>query len=418
MRTQESAKRRAKRTGHGAACEAPSRKIAPGLGFAHRGCCKWPEGNADRYAGGHRRGSAAIPLILAVLLTIGAAVYFLKQSPGNGSVDGPDPAGIAAPTAPVSPSLDSPDESDGRLTVDPNAPTTVGDIEVRQVGDYGGRRKVFTGTGTIAGSVGLFGGGFPDEWTVHIEPSKVSRGKKSAELRVIESEPDMTTFEARDLPMGAYRVYAAAPSMRSRPVEIALFKLEGMEHLDGMNHVNVTLDLRPMAAVDGTVRSANGDAAEGVPVFLMPHGIQLESPMEAVTDAAGVYRFDAVPQGPWFLQVSSKRKPPVSPVPIKVGTTRMELEDTQLPPLTSIDILVVDEFARPFPDASVTGYLRGTGSGSFRGTTDGLGHLIVRYQSAGPWRIDATSEIDGFKGRVDLSLEANDEPAQHRIIIR
>lgn len=375
-------------------------------------------GSIHGNGGGDARGNVAIPVILAVLLTIGVTLYFLQQSPADGTVEGPDPTGIAAPAAPPAPSLASPEGSAGRLNVDPNAPSAVGDIEVRRVGDYGGRRKIFEGTGTIAGSVGLFGGGFPDQWTIHIEPSKVARGKDSAEPRIIESEPNMTTFEARDLPMGAYRIYAAAPGLRSRPTEIALFKLEGMEHSAGVDYVNVTLDLRPMAAVDGTVRSANGNAAEGVHVFLSPHGVQLEPPMEAVTDAAGVYRFDSVPQGPWLLQVGAKRKPLVSPIPIKVGTTRMELPDSQLPPLTSIDILVVDEFARPFPNASIAGYLRGAGSGSFKGLTDGVGRFSARYLSAGPWRIEATSEIDGFSGRIDVSLEAGDEPAQHRIIIR
>lgn len=298
-------------------------------------------------------------------------------------------------------------------------PRTVGTVEARPAGRDGGLERVFVGVGSIMGQVRMADGSVPPQWTVHLEPSLVGRGRDSAVPRTLEASPNEETFEMRDVPLGAYRIYAAAPGYRSTATELALYKLEGREHLPGVTFVNVTLTLKPMASVDGIVRRSNGDPADALDVFLLPtRTVAPGDRLEAKTDLAGVYRFDAVPAGSWLLCVGHPTTPLVSPRPTEVGSTGLELDPVELPPLATLDVLVVDEAARPFPDVDLVGYLRGAGRGSIRGRTGPQGRFRADYLQPGPWRVEATYTTLDYKGKRDWLLEAGVEVLEREIIIR
>ena len=298
-------------------------------------------------------------------------------------------------------------------------PRTLGSIEARPAGADGGYTRVFDGVGTIAGQVRMPDGSAPPRWTLHLEPSLVTRGRGVAVTRTVEAAPTEETFEVRDLPMGAYRVFATAPGFRSAAVEVALYKLEGLEHLPGMNYVNLTVTLQGMASVDGIVRRASGDPADGLPVHLLPHASAAPGDrISTATDLAGVYRFDAVPEGRWLLCVGDPAVPLISPRPVKVGIRPLELEEVQLPALATLELMVVDEAARPFPDVDVVGYLRGAGRGSIRGRTGPQGRFRADYLQPGPWHIEATYATLGYTGKRDWILEATGVTIEKELIIR
>lgn len=371
-------------------------------------------GRGEAQSGGPRRGAAL--LWLAVVLAVGVIAWLSLSAPSEtpGETPNETPAeGRVTDEDPVQdpPAADLEDVGEG--------PRTVGTIEARPAGLDGGFARVFDGRGTIAGQVTTIDGSPPPRWTLHLEPSLVAPGRANAESRTVEAQPNEETFELRDVPMGAYRVYATAPGLRSSAQEVALYKLEGHEHLPGVNYVNVTVTLRPMASVDGTVRRANGNPADGLEVHLVPQ--KAAAPGErltATTDLAGVYRFDAVPPGAWTVRVGDPVRPLTAPRPFTVAARGIELDEVQLPDLVTLEILVVDEAARPFPDVEVVGYVRGSGSGSLRGTTDPQGRLRVDYLNPGPWRVEATYEALGFAARRDWVLEVSDEIQEEEIVLR
>ena len=217
--------------------------------------------------GAPERGTALLWVaVLAALALIGWMA--LSGRGGRPPADaGPAPVGRSA-------GPESPEEAPGTggpLEEPAPGPRTMGTIEARAAGQDGGYTRVFDGVGIIAGQVRMEDGSAPPRWTLHLEPSLVTRGRGEAVTRTVEAAPAEETFEVRDLPMGAYRVFATAPGHRSSAVEVALYKLEGLEHLPGMNYVNLTITLRAMANVDGIVRRANGDPADELAVHLLPH---------------------------------------------------------------------------------------------------------------------------------------------------
>lgn len=359
------------------------------------------------------RGAAL--LWIAVLAALALIGWMALSSRGE-----TPPADAATAPEGRSAGPESPEDVPGGPLEDPApGPRTLGSVEVRPSGGDGGYTRVFDGVGTIAGQVRMEDGSAPPRWTLHLEPSLVTRGRGEAVTRTVEAAPAEETFEVRDLPMGAYRVFATAPGHRSPAVEVALYKLEGLEHLPGMNYVNVTVTLRAMANVDGIVRRANGDPADGLAVHLLPRVSAAPGDrISTVTDLAGVYRFDAVPEGNWLLCVGDHAAPLVSPRPVQVDTRPLELDDVQLPPLASLELLVVDEAARPFPDVDVVGYLRGAGRGSIRGRTGPQGRFSADYLQPGPWRIEATYATLGYTGKRDWVLEATGMAIEKELIIR
>jgi len=302
----------------------------------------------------------------------------------------------------------------------PTGPRAVGGFEMGVEHEYTLYGRVFDGTGTITGEVTIDPGTvYPKAWTVTLEPSRVADGSERAITRVIHGEPGQRTFELRDLPMAAYRIHAEAPGMASMAQEVALFKIEGHEHLAGMDNVHATVKLRKVAYVDGAVRTSNGDVADELPIFLVDRMNKDALALATRTDIAGLFRFDTVNSGAWMLHVGDAVRPLVPPIPVSVSGTPMRLDDVTLPPLALLKVLVFDEYGRPFPDVDLVGYLRGSGSGSFRVRSDALGTATVRYLAPGPWRVEALHAVEGQKGKADLALSASDdESTLHEIHIR
>ena len=56
------------------------------------------------------------------------------------------------------------------------------------------------------------------------------------------------------------------------------------------------------------------------------------------------------------------------------------------------------------PDAELAGHLTTTGKGQFRGVSDALGRLRVRYLPPGPWRFEGKHGVLGLEGRLDIEL--------------
>ena len=110
--------------------------------------------------------------------------------------------------------------------------------------------------------------------------------------------------------------------------------------------------------------------------------------------------------------------PLASPRPIKVGSRALELDDVLLPALATLELIVLDEAARPFPDVDVVGYLRGAGRGSIRGRTGPQGRFRADYLQPGPWRIEATYATLGYSGKRDWVLEATGVAIEKELIIR
>ena len=365
--------------------------------------------------GAPERGTAL--LWVAVLAALALIGWMALSGRGGRPPADVGAAQVGRPAGPGSP--EEVPGTGGPLEEPAPGPRAMGSIEARAAGQDGGYTRVFDGVGIIAGQVRMEDGSAPPRWTLHLEPSLVTRGRGEAVTRTVEAAPAEETFEVRDLPMGAYRVFATAPGHRSSAVEVALYKLEGLEHLPGMNYVNLTITLRAMANVDGIVRRANGDPADELAVHLLPHATAAPGDrISARTDLAGVYRFDAVPEGNWMLCVGDPAAPLASPRPIKVGSRALELDDVLLPALATLELIVVDEAARPFPDVDVVGYLRGAGRGSIRGRTGPQGRFRADYLQPGPWRIEATYATLGYSGKRDWVLEATGVAIEKELIIR
>ena len=119
-----------------------------------------------------------------------------------------------------------------------------------------------------------------------------------------------------------------------------------------------------------------------------------------------------------MLQEVDAVRPLVGSIPVVVGLKPIRLDEIVLPPLATLELLVVDEYGRPFPDVELVGYLRGTGSGSFRVQSDAVGRASIRYLAPGPWRVEAKYEPEGQTGKVDIALTVNDSETVHEVHIR
>ena len=351
-----------------------------------------------------RRGAGGVPLLLGllfVMIVLGAVI--LKGGPGDGQGE---EFGLANRAGSVVEVEDAPAKSAEVAS----GPRVMSGVEAGPAGAYASMVRVFEGTGMIFGEVQVEAGlPYPERWTVTLEPSRVAEGRDKAVTRTLTSEPGQRDFEFRDLPMASYRIGVTAAGLLSRPQEVALFKLEGYEHMPGVNVVHVTSRLIQAASVEGRVRQANGDMAENLPIFLLDRQQPKEGRLEAVTDNGGGYRFGDVPTGNWLLYAGHPVHSLTPPIPVTVQLAPLGLDELQLPPLATLEIETTDEYGRPFPGVELIGYLRGSGNGSFRRTTDAFGRSKIPYLAPGPWRVSATHEEEGRRCRMDLVLAPGEE---------
>ncbi|WP_145201663.1 hypothetical protein [Planctomycetes bacterium Poly30] len=387
------------------------------------------------------RGSAS-PLLLAslaILLAAGVAAWFLmgpERSPSPAQTVQPEASADAGADDRPKPPPGMMRESD-LIALEAKGPRTVGGIETRPAGGYESFEKVFGAPGgTVTGEIRVAGAEYPEAWTVTIEPSLVAEGRAEAITKTFVSEPGMRTFELRDLPLAAYRLSASAPGLTTSKVEVALYQVAERPGQRGLDYVTVDLTLRPMARVEGFVRQPSGEPASDLAVYLVPYvvpgadagtpdvlgeaggneagGTAAAGSIETKCNSAGSYAFENVPPGPWMLHVGDAINPLASPIPVGVQTADQRVDDVVLPPLATLELVVLDHLARPCPDVILTGYLRGKGAGHFKVTTDATGRIKVPYLTPGPWRIDAEDPLMNQKGRGDYSLTP-EGPADGRI---
>ncbi len=368
-----------------------------------------------RTKGTANRGSASTLLLgaLAFLLLSGVAAWFLL-----GPSDGPATETAIQPAAEVD---ERPAPPDGMLrqsdldAMEANGPRTVGGLETRPAGGYEPFEKVFGDVGgTVIGEIRVRGAEYPEVWTVTLEPSLLADGRDEAVTRSFTAEPGMRTFEFRDLPLAAYRVSARAPGLATAKVELALYRVKERPGQSGLDFVNLDLTLQPMAKVEGFVRQSDGNAAHDLAIYLVPYhvngALQVEVEgddrrnLKVVTNSAGSYSFDQVAPGPWMLHVGDPLRPLASPIPVGVQTADQRVDDLSLPPLATLHLVVLDSLARPCPNVEMTGYLKGSGSGSFKVKTDAVGEIHVPYLAPGPWHVEAKDVQFKQKGQGDFVL--------------
>jgi len=374
---------------------------------------------SSRGTPGARAGRGAVLLVLAVaaLGTGAALMLFDGGDPVEGGGQKRDVE--AAEGGGAIPVIEGPDV-EGQLRED-LGPTSSEGIDVRLVGEYAHVERSFEGTGTIAGAVSIDGAVDVPAWTLHIEPSVVTAGSEKATERTVEAAPGALTFEERDLPLAAYRVYATADGYRSRAAEVTMFKIANDPQGRALDYVTVDLKLRRVATVSGRVLDADGGVADDLEVFLISTSGDTRVATERQrTDANGRFEFEDVSIGPWKLHVGHPTQPLAPAVPVSVDLEPVTLDDVELPVLASIELLVVDEFARPFPNVTVAGYPRGQGAGRIGGVTDGQGRFRARYMTPGQWRIEARCDPDEgeFQGRYDYDIEATTERQQIEMVLR
>ncbi|MEM9382576.1 MAG: carboxypeptidase-like regulatory domain-containing protein [Planctomycetota bacterium] len=349
-------------------------------------------------------------LLIAILIALGFAAYTFMSGPGLRMDDASAPREVPEVEDAEAPAIADP-------TAAEDGPRTVGNLEAGPAGDYSRMERVFDGTGMIFGEVRVAPGTpYPESWTLTLEPSLMAEGRQRAESRVIESEPGQRTFELRDLPMAAYRIRAEADGLASRAQEAFLFRIKGTN--GAIDTVNADILLRPVAWVDGAIRTADGGVGDELPLYLVQRDDPDGRRYEALTNTAGTFRIDQVERGPWLLNVGDPVRPLVPSIPVNVDLSPVRLDDIVLPELATVDMVVVDTYGRPFPDVELVGYLRGTGSGAFRTRSDAVGRARVRYLTPGPWRVEAKYAREGQKGRVDISVPAGDPGTLHEIHIR
>ncbi len=368
-------------------------------------------GGGLRRSGPRAEGTLGRAALFPVaLLALAALAWVALRGAGGpaGQAAPADAQGAVAPERPLGSAGAAPGETGAASPLAAPArpegtPVPIGGIEVGAPADWASLGKVFEGTGTIAVDLRLDAGvTAPEEWTLHLAPSLSAEGRAHAVARSTAFPGRLASAEVRDVPLGGYRVFAAAPGLASAPQEVVLHKIEGYEHLPGVTWVRLTLTLRRASAVGGTLLDGFGAGAEECAVALRELGG--ERVHTAVTGPGGGYRFDAVAPGAYALWIGSEERPllPASRVDVTGGD--VAVPTLRLPPYITLDVRVVDWLDRGVPDADVRGYLTTDGRGSFEGRTDSEGHLRVRYLNPGAWRLRGAHTELSLRGDLDLQL--------------
>jgi hypothetical protein len=370
-----------------------------------------PSTRAGRASLAGRTGASSVLVVLAVVATAGLAYFGLRSGDSvaaNGETVSVAPAApgsrSAAPDAPSASAAPAtgPDAGTARIAAE-RGPVATGGIEVGEPAAWTRLEKTFTGTGTIAVDLrGANGAPVPAEWTLHLVPSPLAEGREHAQRRTRTFTRGETSIEEIDLPMGAYRVYATAAGLSSPPQEVVLHKLAGHEHLPGVSWIRVAVTLARASVVSGVLHDSRGRGAPECAVALREVGG--ERVLETVTAVNGAYRFDEVPPGGWALWIGESDRPLLPASRVDVAAEDIELPLLRLLPLVELELRAVDYLERPVPDVELSGHLAASGKGQFRGVSDALGRLRVRYLPPGPWRFEGTHAVLGLEGRLDLEL--------------
>lgn len=255
----------------------------------------------------------------------------------------------------------------------------------------------FRGVGSIRGHIEVASEEpFPRRWQLVLAPSTTLPARERALPLTLTYEDGRQDFGVSDLPLGGYDVRAEAEGFNG-PVQPVLLER-------GSEHPFVNLRLIPAGFLEGRIADAGGLPAEGVPVTLltMPDGGERVTE----TDAAGVFRFERVTDGPYELLIG-RLTSPVLPErrPLRFTAPSMTFPDIQLPPLGGLDLRVVDSLDRPIEGVRVRG--SGTKGGLIEETSDADGRISVRHLPPGHYRIRLEHAQLGER-RVAVDLEAGE----------
>ncbi|MCP3915582.1 MAG: carboxypeptidase regulatory-like domain-containing protein [bacterium] len=359
-----------------------------------------------------RRGSAEAVFVVIGVLLVGAVLCGMLFLGSTESVT-LDPS--TAPQAPPSQAqTDTVRVGDLEL---PQAALGGGDSAIELGGDEEWRDldKVFDGQGTISGTVDAAPGVvFPDGWELVVEPSKFVIGRKKAVTRVLELPGNQRTFEVRDLPMAAYRVYARARGLNCAAQEVSLYKVKGYEQMPGNHHARVMLRLMPAGFLDGSVLDDDGLPVEGLPVTI--ERLTTRERRMTLTGPDGLFAFQDVLDGKYMLYYGSPNKPLVAQEELHFRAPQVRRPEVVVPRLASIKIEVIDEHARGIPQAKV----RGFGPTPIDTLTDAYGIATLRFLPAGRYkvRVDGSSSGLDRHGKMDFHLQGDEELELVQIVCR
>ncbi|MBL4771295.1 MAG: carboxypeptidase regulatory-like domain-containing protein [Planctomycetes bacterium] len=349
-----------------------------------------------------KRGSAAWLLVLLVIVGAGLFAWLSLQGSGpdsgitRGETSGTEAAGehIHAPDlqAPIVEGL-----------------TTSSRVEAGPL-PYRKMKQVFDGRGQISGELlPNDSGQTPETWTLVIEPSQFASGREMAERREIEFPGNQTTFEVRDLPMASYRVSARAKNQASVPIEVSLFKIEGLGHRV-KDHSHVMLRMQALSVLHIALQAEDLSPASDVSVVL--ESKYTRQRWEAVTDVTGHCKIADLPAGQFSILVGYPDQPLLPRADVQISRDKPSYWKGVLPKTYPMTLRVIDEQARPLPGAIV----RGHGGAPIDGITDYQGELTLQYLPAGTYRLRAEHAASESHGRVEVTLPLEDSQPNPVII--
>jgi len=322
------------------------------------------------------RGAARIAL-LAASLVLGAGIlglWLLNERPRQ------DERSVATVAAPP-PSLEPRREPDPELLSSPATPEVRDAAPGDELEPFAPAPRPRTGMprgkGSLRGRVETASEApFPMKWDLVLRPSLTLPGRESAVTRVLSFEDGRREFEVPELPLGGYDVAVRTEGYNGRVLPVLLEP--------GSENPFVNLLIVPTGWLDGTIVDADGLPAEGIPITLF--SVPEAEERSALTGPDGVYRFEALPDGPYELLVGR----PTSPIlperrSLVFRAPQTSQEAIELPRLATLSVRVVDSLERPMEGVRVRG--SGTQGGVVDGVTDSDGRLVQKYLPAGHWRL-------------------------------
>lgn len=330
---------------------------------------------------GVKDGSAGVALAVLLALVLGALVgaWFWLRAPAPAR-DRAEPLPAAARSAPAPAPLEpNPGRTDAAA---PSAPA-------RPVEDP----DRFRGRGRIRGELALDGVEMPERWTLVLEPHPTLVGAESAARRRVEYVHGERSFEAGDLPLGGYRVYAEIAGLNSTSASVPLVR--------GSSDVYVTLRIARAGIVDGFVFDDAGAPAEGLVVTI--ESVRTRARTSAEVDATGAFVLRDVVDGDYHIDFGPVERPLVPRGQFTFKAPTLRWRETRLLPTGSARIAVVDARGIRIQDAEVQG--SGSPQGVVRGRTGGDGELRARWLWPARYEIRATAP-DGRAGRASAEIRA------------
>jgi hypothetical protein len=333
-------------------------------------------------------------LVLA-LAGVGLAGLVLWWTQGPGSEETPLDPGRAEPTAPAP----GPEVVDG-----PDGMRTEGRVQVTSPVDLRNYTKVYEGLGSIIGTVEVRPDTlpFPARWELVIEPSRMSVGREHAETRVVEMDGNQRTFEARDLPLGGYRVTARAEGYNATAHEVLLYRLAEAPNA-GKMQVHLMMHFRPAGTLVGSVLDAEGLPAEGVPVTV--GATTSNERWTATTDISGIWRLPGLVDGRYQVWVGAVTKPLVPKFEVVLQGPETTAPEQRLPVTGSVVLWVTDESGRPLEGARV----RGFGPAPIDVVTGFEGRVLVPHLPPGQYHVEVEPGATQHTGRLTFTVAADDE---------